>query len=129
RGLGYARRGQRRRAPRGAAHTRGPGRRPGPGRAALAAGGARAAARAGGGAQAQGERLVRLVASQDPWIRAAALGALARSDRENFALVLSGMDPDRVFWVRSALAGALGKDGDEMSVGILHGMLRGEGAR
>ena len=82
-----------------------------------------------GGDRAQGEQLVRLVASQDPWIRAAALGALARSDRENFALVLSGMDPDRVFWVRSALAGALGKAGDEMSVGILHAMLRDEDAR
>ena len=82
-----------------------------------------------GGDRAQGERLVRLVASQDPWIRAAALGALARSDRENFALVLSGMDPDRVFWVRSALAGALGKAGDEMSVGILHAMLRDDDAR
>jgi cyclophilin family peptidyl-prolyl cis-trans isomerase len=43
--------------------------------------------------------------------------------------VLSGMDPDRVFWVRSALAGALGKAGDEMSVGILHAMLRDEDAR
>ena len=82
-----------------------------------------------GGDRAQGERLVRLVASQDPWIRAAALGALATSDRENFALVLSGMDPDRVFWVRSALAGALGKAGDEMSVGILHAMLRDDDAR
>jgi cyclophilin family peptidyl-prolyl cis-trans isomerase/HEAT repeat protein len=82
-----------------------------------------------GGDRAQSERLVRLVASQDPWIRAAALGALARSDRENFALVLSGMDPDRVFWVRQALASALGKAGDEMSVGILHAMLRDEDAR
>jgi len=82
-----------------------------------------------GGDRAQGEQLVRLVASQDPWIRAAALGALARSDRDNFALVLSGMDADRVFWVRSALAGALGKAGDEMSVGILHAMLRDEDAR
>jgi len=82
-----------------------------------------------GGERAQSERLVRLVASQDPWIRAAALGALARSDREGFSLVLSGMDPDRVFWVRSALAGALGKAGDEMSIGILHAMLRDEDAR
>ena len=82
-----------------------------------------------GGDRAQSERLVRLVASQDPWIRAAALGALARSDRGDFALVLSGMDPDRVFWVRSALAGALGKAGDEMSVGILHAMLRDDDAR
>ena len=78
---------------------------------------------------ALGEGLVRLVASRDPWIRAAALGALARNDREGFALVLSGMDPDRVFWVRSALAGALGRAGDDMSVGILHSMLRDEDPR
>jgi cyclophilin family peptidyl-prolyl cis-trans isomerase/HEAT repeat protein len=82
-----------------------------------------------GADRSQSERLVRLVASPDPWIRAAALGALARSDRESFALVLSGMDPDRVFWVRSAVAGALGKAGGEMSVGILHAMLRDEDAR
>ena len=36
-----------------------------------------------------------------------ALAALARSDRSNFALVLSGMDPDPVWWVRAALATAL----------------------
>jgi cyclophilin family peptidyl-prolyl cis-trans isomerase/HEAT repeat protein len=82
-----------------------------------------------GGDRVQSERLVRLLASQDPWIRAAALGALARSDRDGFALVLSGMDPDRVFWVRSALAGALGKAGDEMSIGLLHAMLRDEDPR
>jgi len=82
-----------------------------------------------GGGRALGERLVRLVASRDPWIRAAAIGALARSDREGFALVLSGMDPDRVFWVRSALATALGKAGDDMSIGLLHAMLKDEDAR
>ncbi len=79
--------------------------------------------------RALGERLVRLVAAPDPWIRAGALSALARNDRDNFALVLSGMDPDRVFWVRSALGAALGRSGDEMSVGILHAMLRDEDPR
>jgi cyclophilin family peptidyl-prolyl cis-trans isomerase/HEAT repeat protein len=74
-------------------------------------------------------RLVPLVGDGDPWIRAAALGALARTDREYFMLILSGMDPDRVWWVRSALATALGGLGDETSVGILHGMLRDEDAR
>jgi len=82
-----------------------------------------------GGDRALGERLVRLVASRDPWIRAAALGALARCDRESFALVLSGMDPDRVFWVRSALATALGQAGDDMSIGLLHAMLKDDDAR
>ena len=74
-------------------------------------------------------RLVALVAERDPWIRASAFGALAQTDRADFALVLSGMDPDPVWWVRSALAAALGAVGDEMSVGILHGMLRDEDPR
>jgi cyclophilin family peptidyl-prolyl cis-trans isomerase/HEAT repeat protein len=75
------------------------------------------------------EALVRQVGSRDPWIRAAALPALAWNDREDFALVLSGMDPDRDFRVRAALATALGRSGDEMSVGILHAMLRDEDPR
>jgi cyclophilin family peptidyl-prolyl cis-trans isomerase/HEAT repeat protein len=76
-----------------------------------------------------GPRLVGLVAERDPWIRAAALGALARTDRADFALVLSGSDPDPVWWVRAALASALGATGDEMSVGVLHAMLRDEDPR
>jgi cyclophilin family peptidyl-prolyl cis-trans isomerase/HEAT repeat protein len=75
------------------------------------------------------ERLVRQVGSRDPWIRAAALAALAWNDREEFALVLSGLDPDRDFRVRAALAAALARTGDEMSVGILHAMLRDEDPR
>jgi cyclophilin family peptidyl-prolyl cis-trans isomerase len=50
-------------------------------------------------------------------------------DRGDFALVLSGMDPDPVWWVRGALASALGDAGDETSVAILHGMLRDEDPR
>jgi len=76
-----------------------------------------------------GPRLVGLVAERDPWIRAAALGALARTDRASLVLVLSGSDPDPVWWVRSALASALGGAGDEMSVGVLHAMLRDEDPR
>jgi len=74
-------------------------------------------------------RLVGLVGERDPWIRAAALGALARADRGDFALVLSGMDADPVWWVRAALASSLGDVGDEISVGILHAMLRDEDPR
>ena len=74
-------------------------------------------------------RLVGLVAERDPWIRAAALGALAHADRSDFALVLSGMDADPVWWVRSALAASLGDVGGEMGVGILHAMLRDEDPR
>ncbi|HXK09070.1 MAG TPA: HEAT repeat domain-containing protein [Vicinamibacteria bacterium] len=75
------------------------------------------------------QRLVGLVADRNPWVRAAALPALAHADRADFALVLSGMDPDPTWWVRSALASALGDLGDEMSVGILHGMLRDDDPR
>jgi cyclophilin family peptidyl-prolyl cis-trans isomerase len=73
--------------------------------------------------------IVPLVGDRSPWIRAAALAALAHTDRGNFALVLSGMDPDPVWWVRAALATALGTAGDEMSVAILHGMLQDEDER
>ncbi len=75
------------------------------------------------------QRLVGLVAERDPWIRAEALAAIAQADRGDFALVLSGMDPDPVWWVRSALASTLGGSGDEMSIGILHAMLRDEDPR
>jgi len=68
--------------------------------------------------------VVNLVGHDQPWIRAAALPVLARMDREEFALVLSGLDPDPVWWVRGALAGALGAAGDDVSLGILYGMLR-----
>jgi HEAT repeat protein/cyclophilin family peptidyl-prolyl cis-trans isomerase len=75
------------------------------------------------------QRLVGLAAERDPWIRAAALAAIARTDRADFALVLSGMDADPVWWVRSSLATTLGGLGDEMSVRILHSMLRDEDPR
>ena len=68
--------------------------------------------------------VVNLVGHEQPWIRAAALPVLARMDREEFALVLSGLDPDAVWWVRGALATALGAAGDDVSLGILYGMLR-----
>jgi len=74
-------------------------------------------------------RLVPFVGDTSPWIRAAALGALAHTDRDDFALILSGLDPDPVWWVRAALATALGTVGDEMSVGILHSMLQDPDAR
>ena len=48
-------------------------------------------------------------AAPSPAVRAAALQALARMDREEFALVLSGLDPDPVWFVRAGLAAALGR--------------------
>jgi cyclophilin family peptidyl-prolyl cis-trans isomerase/HEAT repeat protein len=75
------------------------------------------------------QRLVGLVAERSPWIRAAALAALARTGPEDFALVLSGMDADPAWPVRAAIASALGEVGDDTAVGILHAMLRDEDAR
>jgi len=74
-------------------------------------------------------RIVPFVGDSSAWIRAAALQALAHTDREDFALVLSGMDPDEAWSVRAALATSLGELGGEMSVGILHAMLQDPDAR
>jgi cyclophilin family peptidyl-prolyl cis-trans isomerase/HEAT repeat protein len=70
-----------------------------------------------------------LLGDERPWMRAAALPVLAHLDREDFALVLSGLDPDPVWWVRAALAGALGASGDEVSVNVLLGALQDPDAR
>jgi cyclophilin family peptidyl-prolyl cis-trans isomerase/HEAT repeat protein len=69
-------------------------------------------------------RVVPYVGHEQPAIRAAALSALAKIDRDEFALVLSGLDPDPVWFVRAALATALGERADEQSVGILFGLLK-----
>jgi cyclophilin family peptidyl-prolyl cis-trans isomerase/HEAT repeat protein len=74
-------------------------------------------------------KIVPYVGAREPWIRAAALPALAHTDREEFALVLSGLDPDPEWTVRSALASALGDAGDEASLVILFGMLKDEDPR
>ena len=70
-----------------------------------------------------------MVGDKDPWIRSSAFAALARTDREEAALILSGIDPDPVWWVRASLATALGAAGDEISVGILFAMLKDEDVR
>jgi cyclophilin family peptidyl-prolyl cis-trans isomerase/HEAT repeat protein len=74
-------------------------------------------------------QVVALVGDERPWIRAAAFPVLARLDREEFALVLSGLDPDPVWWVRAALAGALGASADEVSVNVLLAALKDPDAR
>jgi cyclophilin family peptidyl-prolyl cis-trans isomerase/HEAT repeat protein len=74
-------------------------------------------------------RVVPLVGSDQAFIRAAALQALAHVGREEFALVLSGLDPDPDFSVRAALATALAEAGDEMSLGHLFAMLKDEDPR
>jgi cyclophilin family peptidyl-prolyl cis-trans isomerase/HEAT repeat protein len=74
-------------------------------------------------------RLVTLVGAPQPWMRGPALMALAHTDRETFALVLSGLDPDADWSVRASLAAALGDAGDEVSLSILFGMLKDEDPR
>ena len=70
------------------------------------------------------------VGDPEPWMRAAALRALAHVDRENLALVLSGLDPDPVWSVRADLASALADSkGEEIGQGILASMLKDEDIR
>jgi cyclophilin family peptidyl-prolyl cis-trans isomerase/HEAT repeat protein len=75
------------------------------------------------------ERLVAEIASPEPAIRAAALAAVAKVDREDFALVLSGLDPDPDPGVRAALAAVLAEQADDASLRILEGMLKDEAPR
>lgn len=72
--------------------------------------------------------VVALVGDPDAAVRGAALRVLSRLDREDFALVLSGLDPDPQPSVRAAKAAALGEAGDEISLGILDAMLKDEDA-
>ncbi len=74
--------------------------------------------------RSQRARIVPFVGHERPMIRAAALQALAKVDRDEFALVLSGLDPDPEWSVRAALAQALGERRDESSVALLFEMLK-----
>ena len=69
------------------------------------------------------------VGSPEPWVRAAALPALARMEREEFALVLANLDPDPVWFVRAGLAAALAIAGDEASQARLLAMLKDDDVR
>jgi cyclophilin family peptidyl-prolyl cis-trans isomerase len=73
--------------------------------------------------------VVALVGHEDEGVRGAALRALAKLDREEFALVLSGLDPDPAWSVRAARAAALADAGDEISQGILLAMLKDDDVR
>jgi cyclophilin family peptidyl-prolyl cis-trans isomerase/HEAT repeat protein len=75
------------------------------------------------------DRVVPLVGHAEAWVRAAALQALAQMDREDLALVLSGLDPDPAWMVRAGLAAGLGQSGDERGVALLFGMLKDADAR
>jgi cyclophilin family peptidyl-prolyl cis-trans isomerase/HEAT repeat protein len=74
-------------------------------------------------------QVVALVGHEDEGVRGAALRALAKLDREEFALVLSGLDPDPAWSVRAARAMALADAGDEISQGILLAMLKDDDVR
>jgi HEAT repeat protein len=63
------------------------------------------------------ERLLDRLADPSAAMRAAALGALAAIDGENFLQVLSGIDPDPDWRVRAAVATALGTLGDAVPQG------------
>lgn len=69
------------------------------------------------------DAVVAAIGDPVPWIRAAALPALARTAPRDLPLVLSGLDVEPLWWVRSARATALGLVGDDLSLGILHSML------
>ena len=69
-------------------------------------------------------RIVPYVGDKEPWMRGAALRALARADGDEFALVLSGLDPDSDWTVRADLAGALGDLGGEVGASLLFTMLK-----
>ena len=74
-------------------------------------------------------RIVPFVGAKEPWLRGPALAALARTDRDTFSLVLSGLDPDSEWSVRAALAGALADLGEEGALGLLYGMLKDDDPR
>jgi cyclophilin family peptidyl-prolyl cis-trans isomerase/HEAT repeat protein len=74
-------------------------------------------------------QVVAMVGHEDEGVRGAALRALAKLDREEFALVLSGLDPDPAWSVRASRAMALADAGDEISQGILLAMLKDEDVR
>jgi len=64
-----------------------------------------------------------------PAMRAAALRAAAAIDRESFAVVLAGMEPDRHWQVRAALAETLGSFPADLVTDRLRPMLQDEDKR
>jgi cyclophilin family peptidyl-prolyl cis-trans isomerase/HEAT repeat protein len=70
-----------------------------------------------------------LISDEWPSLRAAALVAASAIDQENFAFVLSGMEPDRHWRVRAALADALATLPPEQVLERLRSMLKDEDKR
>jgi cyclophilin family peptidyl-prolyl cis-trans isomerase/HEAT repeat protein len=78
--------------------------------------------------EAEPELIDRLTA-RSPFVRAAALRALARVDAMSFTTVLSGLDPDPDWRVRAALAEALTSLGGENASPMLERLLADKDAR
>ena len=74
-------------------------------------------------AEAAVEPLIDRLGSASPWIRALALGALARQDTNGFWLLLAGLGQDEHWQVRAALADLLGRLASERSVALLRTMV------
>ena len=73
--------------------------------------------------------LVDRLTARSPFVRAAALRALARVDQLSFTTVLSGLDPDRDWRVRAALAEALTSLSAENATPMLQQLLGDGDAR
>ena len=77
----------------------------------------------------QREQVVPYVGHSDPAVRGAALSVLARSDPEQLALVLSGIDPDPAWFVRASLVRAVGEAEGDFALGLVFSALRDGDAR
>lgn len=75
------------------------------------------------------ELLIDLISASWPSIRAAALGALAKTDVDTFVSAISALDPDPHYAVRSSLAGTLAELGRERAQAPLTAMLQDQDQR
>lgn len=75
------------------------------------------------------DAVVALAGHEEPAIRAGAMRLLARLDPSELALVLSGSGRDSAWAVRAAVAEGLAGAHDELSLGLLYGLLKDEDPR
>jgi len=73
------------------------------------------------------EDVIELLGDAESAIRAETFSVVARIDRQQFALILAGLDPDPEWLVRAGLARGLAAAGDDISLGVLFRMLNEEG--
>ena len=72
------------------------------------------------------EDVIALLGDQEPAIRAETFSVVARIDRQQFTLILAGLDPEPEWLVRAGLARGLAAAGDDISLGVLFRMLNEE---